>query len=110
MRGEDFATIDQPPNHRLFDYNSDSTKLTPLLRKRLEDAKAASAAQAPNTAPTINFSIEKELVDFLRPPAPLQVAAVSADSGPSCVRGPPSPMQLWHWLSHIASSQPKCRS
>jgi hypothetical protein len=84
MRGEDFASIDQPPNHRLFDYNSDSTKLTPLLRKRLEDAKTTNAAPntAPNTAqaPTINFSIGKELVDLLRPPPAFHVAAASADS------------------------------
>jgi len=72
MRGEDFASIDQPPNHRLFDHDSDSTKLTPLLRKHLEDAKAANKANAaPNTAPTINFSIGKELMDFLRPAAPV---------------------------------------
>ena len=72
MKGEEFATIDQPPNHRLFDYNSDSTKLTPILRKRLENAKTATS----NAAPTINFSIGKELVDLLRPPtqAPLAVA------------------------------------
>ena len=78
MRGEDFASIDQPPNHRLFDYNSDTTKLTPLLCKRLEDAKTANTA--PNTTPTINFSIRKELVDLLRPPPALQAAAASADS------------------------------
>ena len=73
MKGEEFATIDQPPNHRLFDYNSDSTKLTPILRKRLENAKTATS----NAAPTINFSIGKELIDLLRPPtqAPLAVAA-----------------------------------
>ena len=82
MKGENFASINQPPNHRLFDYNSDSTKLTPLLRKRLEDAKTASTAaaastvaNAANAAPTINFSIGKELVDLLRPPPPLQLAA-----------------------------------
>ena len=68
MRGKDYSTIDQPPNHRLFDYSSDNTKLTPLLRKRLEDAKSTNA-------PTINFSIGKELVDLLRPAPPPQVAA-----------------------------------
>ena len=73
MRGEDYSTIDQPPNHHLFDYSSDNTKLTPLLRKRLEDAKSTNAAT--NAAPTINFSIGKELVDLLRPAPPLQVAA-----------------------------------
>jgi hypothetical protein len=76
MRGEDYSTIDQPPNHRLFDYNSDNTKLTPLLRKRLEDSKTTNAAS--NAAPTINFSIGKELVDLLHPAPPL--AAVPADS------------------------------
>ena len=76
MRGEDFASIDHPPNHRLFDYDSDTTKLTPLLRKRLEDSKIAHAASV--AAPTINFSIGKELVDLLRPalpPPPLQAVA-----------------------------------
>ena len=84
MKGEDFAAIDQPPNHRLFDPDSDGTKLTPLLRKRLEDAKTANTTPnaAPNAAPTINFSIGKELVDLLRPPPVLQVAAASADPGP----------------------------
>ena len=82
MRGEDFASIDQPPNHRLFDYDSDNTKLTPLLRKCLEDAKTTNTAPniAPNTAPTINFSIGKELVDLLRPPPALQAAAAAADT------------------------------
>ena len=78
MRGEDFALIDQPPNHCLFNYNSDTTKLTPLLHKRLEDAKTTN--MAPNMTPTINFSIRKELVDLLRPPPALQAAAASADS------------------------------
>ena len=78
MRGEDFASIDQPPNHRLFNHDSDSTKLTPLLCKHLEDAKAANKANAaPSTAPTINFSIGKELMDFLRPAAPVLVPAES---------------------------------
>ena len=78
MRGKLFATINQSPNHHLFDYNSDSTQLTPLLRKRLEDAKTTNTA--PNMAPTINFSIGKELVDLLRPPPTLQAAAASVDS------------------------------
>jgi hypothetical protein len=91
MRGEDFASIDQPPNHRLFDCNSDSTKLTPLLRKRLEDAKTANPA--PNTAPTINFSIGKELVDLLHPAPPLlQVVAVPADSLPPPVYRDTAPL------------------
>ena len=81
MRGEDFASIDHPPNHRLFDLDSDSTKLTPLLRKRLEDAKNAKTANAaPNTAPTINFSIGKELMDFLRPAAPEPPVRVPVES------------------------------
>ena len=77
MRGKDFALIDQPPNHRLFDHDSDATKLTPLLRKHLEDANlknAKAANDAPptgNTAPTINFSIGKELVNLLCLPAPV---------------------------------------
>ena len=76
MRGEDFASIDEPPNHRLFDHDSDSTKLTPLLRKRLEDAKTANKANvAPSIAPTINFSIGKELMDFLHPAVPVHVPA-----------------------------------
>jgi hypothetical protein len=89
MRGEDFASIDQPPNHRLFDYNSDYTKLTPLLRKRLEDSKTANAASTGNAAPapTINFSIGKELVDLLRPPPPLQVSADS--QAPPVYTAPP---------------------
>ena len=77
--------IDQPPNHRLFDYNSDTTKLTPLLRKRLEDAKTANTA--PNTTPTINFSIGKELVDLLCLPPPLQVSADS--QAPPVYTAPP---------------------
>jgi hypothetical protein len=79
MQGEDFASINQPPNHRLFDYNSDYTKLTPLLCQRLEDSKTANAASTGNAAlaPTINFSIGKELVDLLRLPPPLQVSADS---------------------------------
>ena len=79
MQGEDFTLIDQPPNHRLFNYNSDYTKLTPLLCKRLEDSKTANAASTGNAAPapTINLSIGKELVDLLHPPPPLQVSADS---------------------------------
>ena len=77
MRGEDFASIDQPPNHRLFDHNSDATKLTPLLHKRLENANLKNAKAANDTpptgniAPTINFSIGKESVDLLRLPSPV---------------------------------------
>lgn len=93
MRGEDYSTIDQPPNHHLFDYSSDNTKLTPLLRKRLEDAKSTNAAT--NAAPTINFSIGKELVDLLRPAPPPQVAAfpqAAADvMAPPVYMAPPPP-------------------
>ena len=77
MRGKDFASIDQPLNHHLFDHDSDATKLTPLLHKRLEDANLKNAKVANdmpptgNMAPTINFSIGKELVDLLRLPTPV---------------------------------------
>ena len=67
MRGEEFATIDRPPNHPLFDDNS---KLSPVLRKRLENSKNVNAV----AGPTINFSIGKELVDLLRPAAPVVAA------------------------------------
>ena len=89
MQGEDFILIDQPPNHRLFNYNSDYTKLTPLLCKRLEHSKTANAASTGNAAPapTINFSIGKELVDLLCPPPPLQVSADS--QAPPIYTAPP---------------------
>ena len=93
MRGKDYSTVNQPPNHRLFDYSSDNSKLTPLLRKHLEDANVAKST---NAAPTINFSIRKELVDLLCLAPPPQVAAFpqaqAADvMAPPVYTAPPPP-------------------
>jgi hypothetical protein len=69
MKGEEFATINHPPNHHLFDDNL-NPKLSPVLHKWLKNGKNANTT----AGPTINFSIGKELVNLLR----LATAVVAA--------------------------------
>ena len=61
MKSEEDATIEMPPNHQLFD--PDNTKLSPVLRKRLENSKTQQAA---NAAPVINFSFGREFAKAFR--------------------------------------------
>ena len=61
LKGDDSASVDHPPNHKLFD--STTHKISPVIQRRLdlENAKQAKAA----AAPTINFNIGKEILEFL---------------------------------------------
>ena len=73
MKGDEHATIETPPNHRLFD--PENAKLSPVLRKRAELAKQQGQQQG--AAPIINFSFGRELADLLR--GPLNAPAANVD-------------------------------
>jgi hypothetical protein len=61
LKGEEFATIEQLPNHKLFD--STTHKLSPVIQRRLDLENAKQAKAAP-LAPIINFNIGKEILEF----------------------------------------------
>lgn len=64
------ATVDKPPNHRLFDAKKSS--LSPVLQRHLDmQSKASASTQA--SAPIFNFTIGNELTSLFRPQVPLPV-------------------------------------
>ena len=63
LQGEECATLEKPPNHKLF--NAPSSRLSPVLQCHLELQKPAPAPVAP-AAPVFNFSIGHEVIDFFR--------------------------------------------
>jgi hypothetical protein len=67
VKGDDSATVETPPNSRIFDFVPENSKsMRSTLQKRRDDAQAKnSAAQGP----VINFNMPPEL--FGRPPATL---------------------------------------
>jgi hypothetical protein len=64
VKGDDSATVETPPNSRIFDFVPENSKsMRSTLQKRRDDAQAkASTAQGP----VINFNMPPEL--FGRPP------------------------------------------
>ncbi|KAG1738153.1 uncharacterized protein EDB91DRAFT_1082905 [Suillus paluster] len=64
-------TVNQPPNHRAFDglHDDQMAAKSPLLQRHLADRNKNTSS-----APTINFNIPPELLGFLRPLAPENVA------------------------------------
>jgi len=78
------ATIDTPPNHRLFD--QENAVLNPVLRKRMNKQQQQEAGAS--AAPIINFSFGKEFADLFRGPA----AANNTNAEPP-VYTPPVPAQ-----------------
>src|SRR5215472_15576927 len=83
MQGEERATLNTPPNHRLFDPTN--TMLNPVLRKHAELAKTQQQASV-STAPVINFTFGRDFADLLRGNAP------AADAEPP-IYMPPAPAQ-----------------
>ena len=65
MKGDEHATLERPPNHRLFD--AEHIAMSPVLKRRLEAQKAATVAAAPVAAPVFNFTIGNDLVELLCP-------------------------------------------
>lgn len=67
LKGEQFATLDKPPNNTLFDAISapSLSKQSPLLQRRLELAAEKNKAAAPQ----VHINIPPELFGVLRPPA-----------------------------------------
>jgi hypothetical protein len=100
MKGDEYATLETPPNHRLFD--PENAKLNPVLRRRAEMAQGQQQAGA-GAAPIINFSFGREFADMLRgrmntpaanaeppiytPPAPAQ----NVNAHPPMYAAPPAP-------------------
>ena len=73
LRGDDCATLERPPNHRLFD--AENSALSPVLRRRIEAAN--KAAPAPASAPVFNITIGKEIVELFHPTAPTATATAA---------------------------------
>jgi hypothetical protein len=92
LKGEEFATINKPPNNELFDRLSPQALAarSPLLQRRLDLNKKAAV----NNAPQININFPPEFVGlFGRPhapaPAPTPIAAPApAANGPAMLIPP----------------------
>jgi hypothetical protein len=82
LKGEAHATLEKPPNHKLFD---GSQQLSPVLQRRLDAQNAKSNAPNAPSAPVFNFTIGNELVDLFRPsrPAPAPQHAPAAPLAPA---------------------------
>jgi len=76
MKGEDFATIQKPPNHKLFDMNNKN--ISPVLQHRMANQAQSKAAPL---APVFNISLGNDFVNILRPPTAAAAQAITA--GPS---------------------------
>ncbi|KAF8493764.1 hypothetical protein F5888DRAFT_1617725, partial [Russula emetica] len=58
LKGEDTATLETPPNHKLFN----EQQVSPVLLRRLGASKNAAAP-----APVVNFSLGNEISDLFHP-------------------------------------------
>ena len=74
MKGEEAATIETPPNHKLFN----EQQVSPVLQRRLDASKNVSAPPTP----IVNISLGKEISDLLRPIVHSSAVSTST-SGPS---------------------------
>ena len=93
MKGDEHATLDTPPNHRLFD--PENAMLNPVLRKRAEMAKGQQQQANAGAAPIINFSFGREFADLLRGPmnAPAAELPIYMPPGPAQnANAPPPPI------------------
>jgi hypothetical protein len=85
LRGETYATLETPPNSRLFDTGR---AISPVLKQHLKDnAKANATAPAPvvASAPVFNFSIGNEVARLFNPAAPIGETAPAAAANPSAL-------------------------
>lgn len=73
MKGEEAATLETPPNHKLFN----KRHISPVLQRRLDASKNVS----PST-PIVNISLGKEISDLFRPIVP-SPSVVTSTLGPS---------------------------
>ena len=76
MKGDDYATLDTPPNHHLFNAlsNNQLGQRSPLLDRRQRGSS--------NSGPVFNFNIPNEFAQLLRPPAPAVSAAIPVNPVP----------------------------
>jgi hypothetical protein len=76
LRGETYATLETPPNSRLFDAGR---TISPVLKQRLKNNTAAPApAPVVASAPVFNFSIGNEVARLFNPGAPVGETAPAA--------------------------------
>jgi hypothetical protein len=87
LKGEECASLQKPPNHKLFD---GPPQLSPVLQRRLDAQNAKSNAPNAPSAPVFNFTIGNELVDLFRPsrPAPAPQHPLAPQPVPAA---PPAP-------------------
>lgn len=77
LKGEEHATLQKPPNHKLFDIAS---IWSPILQRRLDSQNKPSPP--PPAAPVFNLTIGNNIVDMFRPmctqsPCPAAVPALA---------------------------------
>jgi hypothetical protein len=69
LKGEEHATLQKPPNHKLFDATKKA--ISPVLQRRMANQNAAAGS---SSAPVFNFTLGNDLLNILRPPNPAQEA------------------------------------
>ncbi|KAJ7236981.1 hypothetical protein C8J57DRAFT_1087900, partial [Mycena rebaudengoi] len=96
LKGNNFATLDKPPNNELFDEVGAAalSACSPLLQRRL-DAKEKNSA---SSAPQINFNFPPEFAALLRPPAPAAPAPPAPPDPHTALPHPTVPMLTPHPL------------
>jgi hypothetical protein len=59
MKGDEHATLEKPPNHKLFSVNNAS--ISPVLQRRMDSAKNSATTSAP---PVFNITIGREISEL----------------------------------------------
>jgi hypothetical protein len=85
LKGETCATLETPPNHKLFDPRH---AMSPVLKQRLKANKADAVPAPVATAPIFNFSIGSEVARLFNPGAPIAETAPTAVAVPSTLLPP----------------------
>jgi hypothetical protein len=96
MKGEEQATLEKPPNHKLF--SADKAPISPILQRRMDSAKNAGTSTAAQ-APVFNITIGKEITDLFRPTECLPPPSSALPSGSGSTLGSP-------FLPHTSHDSP----
>ena len=64
MKGDEYATLEKPPNHKLF--SAEKAILSPVLQRRKDAAAAAKNSGSSAAPPVFNITIGKEITDLFR--------------------------------------------
>jgi hypothetical protein len=64
MKGDEYATLEKPPNHKLF--STEKAILSPVLQRRKDAAAKNSGSAAAPGPPVFNITIGNDITDLFR--------------------------------------------